>query len=53
MDTNNGYCVQKNNDKMKSKFDNGNGIPQKYQIKYFSHSSPQNQQDREQDWDCR
>ena len=29
--------------------DNGNGIPQKYWTKYFSHSLPPNQPVREQD----
>ena len=30
--------------------DNGNGIPQKVLIKYFSLSLQLNQQDKEQDW---
>ena len=31
--------------------DNGNGFLKKYWKRSFSHSLPQNQQDREQDWD--
>ena len=30
--------------------DNGTGIPKKIVEKYFSHSLPQSQQDKEQDW---